>query len=71
MESPGNTAVSESVPVGRAVVVKTARPLESVPEPSRVVPLKNLTSSPFVVVVGGPTVKGDRTAVNVTDCPVK
>ena len=30
-----------------------------------------MTNSPFVVVVGGPTVKGDNTAVNVTDCPVK
>ena len=71
MESPGNTAVSESVPVNNAVVVKTATPPESAPEPSKVVPLKKLTSSPFVVVVGGPTVKGDSTADNVTDCPVK
>ena len=46
-------------------------PPESVPEPSNVVPLKNLTGSPFVVVVGGPTVNGDSTAVKVTDCPVK
>ena len=71
MESPGNTAVSESVPVNRAVVVRTATPPESVPEPSNVVPLKKLTDWPFVVVVGGPTVKGDSTAVNVTGCPVK
>ena len=63
--------MSESDPVVSAVVVRTATPLESVPEPSNVAPLKKLTSSPSVVVVGGPTVKGDSTAVNVTDSPVK
>ena len=71
MESPGNTAVSESVPANNAVVVRTATPPASVPEPSNAPPLKKLTDSPFVVVVGGPTVKGDSTAVNFTDCPVR
>ena len=63
--------MSELAPVDSPLVVREATPLESVPEPSNVVPLKKLTRSPFVVVVGGPTVKGDSAAVNVTDCPVK
>jgi hypothetical protein len=56
----------ESAPTGSAVVVNVATPPDSVPEPSSVVPLKKLTGSVFVVVVGGPTVYGDRTAVNVS-----
>ena len=56
MESPGNTALKESDPVTSAVVVNLATPFNRVPEPSNVVPLKKLTVSPFVVVVGGPTV---------------
>jgi hypothetical protein len=56
LESPGNTAVRVFDPVGSAVVVSVATPLDRVPEPSNVVPLKKLTSSPLVVVVGGPTV---------------
>jgi len=71
LESPGNTALRASVPVDKAVVVSVATPPDSVPVPSKVAPLKNLTDSPFVVVVGGPTAKGDRTEVNVTDWPVK
>jgi hypothetical protein len=71
LESPGNTAVRESAPEGSAVVVSVAIPPSKCPEPSGVMQLKKLISSPSVVVVGGPTVKGDRTAVNVTDCPAK
>jgi hypothetical protein len=70
LESPGNRALRVSAPVGSAVV-SVAIPPDSVPWPRRIAPLKNLTDSPSVVVVGGPTVKGDSTAVNVTDCPVK
>jgi hypothetical protein len=71
LESPGKTALRVSVPTESEVVASVATPPDSVPVPSKVAPLKNFTDSPFVVVVGGPTVKGDRTAVNVTDCPAK
>ena len=56
MESPGNTAVKVSDPVTSAVVVSVATPFKREPVPSGVAPLKKLTGSPFVVVVGGPTV---------------
>ena len=56
MESPANVAERESAPVGSRVVVSVAIPLDSVPVPRNVAPLKNLITSPFVVVVGGPTV---------------
>lgn len=55
--------------MGSAVVVNVATPLKRWPEPSSVAPLKKLTRSPSVVVVGGPTVKGLRVAVNVTESP--
>ena len=71
MESPGNTALRASAPGRSVVVVSVATPPRRCPEPSGVAPLKKFTSSPSVVVVGGPTVNGDRIAVNVTDCPVK
>ena len=71
MESPGNTALIEFDPGGRTVVVVVATPPDRIPEPSNVVPLKKFTSSPSVVVVGELTVKGDKIAVNMTDCPVK
>jgi len=57
--------------MGSAVVARVATPLKRWPEPSSVEPLKKLTSSPSVVVVGGPTVKGLRVAVNVTESPDK
>ncbi len=56
MVSPGNTALNVSDPVTRADVVRVATPFDSTPEPSGVMPLKKLTESPFVLVVGGPTV---------------
>ena len=61
--------MSETAPVGSEDVVSVATPPSRVPEPSGVVPLKKLTGSPSVVVVGGLTVNGDKTAVNMTDCP--
>ena len=71
MESPGNTALKLSAPVSSAVVVSVATPPDNVPDPRGVVPLKKFTNSPSVVVVGGPTVNGARTAVSVTGSPVK
>jgi len=57
--------------MGSAVVVSVATPFKRWPEPRGVAPLKKLTSSPSVVVVGGPTVKGLRVAVKVTESPNK
>ena len=59
----------EIAPVGSEDVVNVATPPVRLPEPINAPPLKKLTSSPSVVVVGGLTVNGDKTAVNVTDCP--
>jgi len=55
--------------MGSALVVRVATPLERWLDPRKVAPIKKLTSSPSVVVVGGPTVKGLRVAVNVTESP--
>jgi hypothetical protein len=55
--------------MGSAVVVSVATPLNRWPGPRGIAPLKKLTSSPSVVVVGGPTVKGLRVAVKVTESP--
>jgi hypothetical protein len=71
LESPENTALRASAPANSAVVVSVTTPPDRVPVPSKVAPLKNLTCSLSVVVVGGPTVKGDKTAVNVTGLPIK
>ncbi len=61
-ESPPYTAVMESVPTGRAIVVRLAVPLVSCAVPSEVAPLMNVTFSPFA---GVPPLE-DTEAVKVT-----
>ena len=55
----------ESVPVGSAVLVKLATPLLRAAVPSDVVPLMNVTVSPF----GGVPPLEETEAVKVTDSP--
>ena len=52
----------ESVPVGSAVVVRLAVPLVNFAVPSMVVPLRNVTFSPF----GGALPLEETVAVKVT-----
>ena len=64
--SPRYSAVSESVPTGSVVVVKTAVLPLSVAVPREVVPSKNCTDS---VGVPAPGATAAIVAVSVTVCP--